>query len=96
MDHIEERVTRLEVKMETMEEKDRVTQSNLKKIRDNVDKNEKLVHELQNVCSTLNLLIDEIRSDREREREIRNKYVFWFITTIFGILIAAIMALIIV
>ena len=96
LDHMEERVTRLEVKMENMEEKDKVTQSHLKKLRDNVDRNEKLVNELQNVCNTLNILIDELRSDRERERNTRNKYVFWFLTTVFTVLITALLTLIII
>lgn len=96
LDHMEERVTRLEVKMENIEEKDKVTQSHLKKLRDNVDRNEKLVNELQNVCNTLNILIDELRSDRERERNTRNKYVFWFLTTVFTVLITALLTLIIV
>ena len=95
LDHMEERVTRLEVKMENIEEKDKVTQSHLKKLRDNVDRNEKLVNELQNVCNTLNILIDELRSDRERERNTRNKYVFWFLTTVFTVLITALLTLII-
>ena len=96
LDHMEERVTRLEVKMENIEEKDKVTQSHLKKLRDNVDRNEKLVNELQNVCNTLNILIDELRSDRERERNTRNKYVFWFLTTVFTVLITALLTLIII
>lgn len=96
LDHMEERVTRLEVKMENVEEKDKVTQSHLKKLRDNVDRNEKLVNELQNVCNTLNILIDELRSDRERERNTRNKYVFWFLTTVFTVLITALLTLIII
>lgn len=96
LDHMEERVTRLEVKMENIEEKDKVTQSHLKKLRDNVDRNEKLVNELQNVCNTLNTLIDELRSDRERERNTRNKYVFWFLTTVFTVLISALLTLIII
>lgn len=96
LDHMEERVARLEVKMENIEEKDKVTQSHLKKLRDNVDRNEKLVNELQNVCNTLNILIDELRSDRERERNTRNKYVFWFLTTVFTVLITALLTLIII
>ena len=96
LDHMEERVTRLEVKMENIEEKDKVTQSHLKKLRDNIDRNEKLVNELQNVCNTLNILIDELRSDRERERNTRNKYVFWFLTTVFTVLITALLTLIII
>lgn len=96
LDHMEERVTRLEVKMENIEEKDKVTQSHLKKLRDNVDRNEKLVNELQNVCNTLNILIDELRSDRERDRNTRNKYVFWFLTTVFTVLITALLTLIII
>ena len=96
LDHMEERVTRLEVKMENIEEKDKVTQSHLKKLRDNVDRNERLVSELQNVCNTLNILIDELRSDRERERNTRNKYVFWFLTTVFTVLITALLTLIII
>lgn len=96
LDHMEERVTRLEVKMENIEEKDKVTQSHLKKLRDNVDRNEKLVNELQNVCNTLNILIDELRSDRERERNTRNKYIFWFLTTVFTVLITTLLTLIII
>lgn len=87
---------RLEVKMENVEEKDKVTQSHLKKLRDNIDRNEKLVNELQNVCNTLNIFIDELRTDREREKNIRSKYIFWFLTTIFGVLISAVLTLIII
>ena len=91
----DERVAPLDLKVENLEKSEVVNQQHLKSLRDSVKGNEKLLHELENVCATLNTLIEEIRKDREKEKETRSKYIFWFITTIGGILITSIMALII-
>ena len=102
MNNIEERLIRTESEIDEIKEKQRKTESHLQKMRDSIEESNSLIQDLRIVCTRIeetnrnqNEILKELKESREKDKQKMNQYTFWFLTTVFGIIITAIMTTII-
>ena len=102
MSDVEERLIKMESEVDEIKEKQRKTESHLQKMRDSIEDSNSLIQDLRIVCTRIeetnrnqNEILKELKESREKDKQKMNQYTFWFLTTVLGIIITAIMTTII-
>ena len=99
---VHERISKLEVKVEELEHKQDITESHLKKIRDNINETNSLIQDLRIIVAELKVvsenqtqILRELKENRQPEKTKHEDDVKWIIRTIGAIIITALLGLII-
>jgi peptidoglycan hydrolase CwlO-like protein len=99
---IHERVSKLEVKIEELEHNQTITESHLKKVRDNINETNSLIQDLRIVVAELKVvsenqtqILRELKESRQSEKTKREDSAKWLIRTIGAVIITALLGLII-
>lgn len=104
-EYVHEKLSQIESEIKEIKAKQEIDNENIGKLRDKIEISNGLITELRIVCERIqatnenqnktlenqNRILDELKASREKDREKQGNYVFWFITTIGGILITAIL-----
>jgi peptidoglycan hydrolase CwlO-like protein len=98
---IHERVSKLEVKIEELEHNQTITESHLKKVRDNINETNSLIQDLRIVVAELKVvsenqtqILRELKESRQSEKTKREDSAKWLIRTIGAVIITALLGLI--
>ena len=104
-EQVEERINKIEIEVSEIKTKQEIDNENIRKLRDKIEISNGLITELRIVCERIqatnenqnktlenqNRILDELKASREKDKEKQGNYVFWFITTIGGVLITALL-----
>ena len=104
-EYIHEKLSQIESEIKEIKAKQEIDNENIGKLRDKIEISNGLITELRIVCERIqatnenqnktlenqNRILDELKASREKDREKQGNYVFWFITTVGGILITALL-----
>lgn len=107
-EQVEERINKIEIEVSEIKTKQEIDNENIRKLRDKIEISNGLITELRIVCERIqttnenqnktlenqNRILDELKASREKDKEKQGNYVFWFITTVGGILITALLGLV--
>ena len=98
---LHERVSKLEVRVEELEHNQTITESHLKKVRDNINETNSLIQDLRIVVAELKVvsenqtqILRELKESRQSEKTKHEDNVKWFIRTIGAVIITALLGLI--
>ena len=99
---VHERISKLEVKVEELEHHQDITESHLKKVRDNINETNSLIQDLRIVVAELKVvsenqtqILRELKESRQTEKTKHEDNVKWIIRTVGAIIITALLGLII-
>lgn len=102
MDNMDERVAKIEVKVEELEHNQKTVESHLKKMRDNMNETNSLIQDLRVVVAELKVtnenqtqVLRELKESRQRENAKREDDKKWLIRTVGAVIITALLGLII-
>ena len=104
-EYVHEKLSQIESEIKEIKAKQEIDNENIGKLRDKIEISNGLITELRIVCERIratnenqnktlenqNRILDELKASREKDREKQGNYVFWFITTIGGVLITALL-----
>lgn len=104
-EYVHEKLSQIELEIKEIKAKQEIDNENIGKLRDKIEISNGLITELRIVCERIqatnenqnktlenqNRILDELKASREKDREKQGNYVFWFITTIGGVLITALL-----
>lgn len=104
-EYVHEKLSQIESEIKEIKAKQEIDNENIGKLRDKIEISNGLITELRIVCERIqatnenqnktlenqNRILDELKASREKDREKQGNYVFWFITTVGGILITALL-----
>ena len=104
-EYVHEKLSQIESEIKEIKAKQEIDNENIGKLRDKIEISDGLINELRIVCERIqatnenqnktlenqNRILDELKASRERDKEKQGNYVFWFITTIGGVLITALL-----
>lgn len=107
-EHTYEKINKIESEIKEIKTKQEIDNENIRKLRDKIEISNGLITELRIVCERIqttnenqnktlenqNRILDELKASREKDKEKQGNYVFWFITTVGGILITALLGLV--
>ena len=102
MDSMDERVAKIEVKVEELEHNQSTVESHLTKMRDNMNETNSLIQDLRVVVAELKVtnenqtqVLRELKESRQRENAKREDDKKWLIRTVGAVIITALLGLII-
>ena len=104
-EYVHEKISQIESEIKEIKAKQEMDNENIGKLRDKIEISNGLITELRIVCERIqatnenqnktlenqNRTLDELKASREKDKEKQGNYVFWFITTIGGVLITALL-----
>lgn len=104
-EYVHEKLSQIESEIKEIKAKQEIDNENIGKLRDKIEISNGLITELRIVCERIqatnenqnktlenqNRILDELKASREKDREKQGNYIFWFITTVGGILITALL-----
>lgn len=104
-EYVHEKIGQIESEIKEIKAKQEIDNENIGKLRDKIEISNGLITELRIVCERIqttnenqnktlenqNRILDELKASREKDKEKQGNYVFWFITTIGGVLITALL-----
>ena len=104
-EYVHEKISQIESEIKEIKAKQEMDNENIGKLRDKIEISNGLITELRIVCERIqatnenqnktlenqNRILDELKASREKDKEKQGTYVFWFITTIGGVLITALL-----
>ena len=104
-EYVHEKISQIESEIKEIKAKQEMDNENIRKLRDKIEISNGLITELRIVCERIqainenqnktlenqNRILDELKASREKDKEKQGNYVFWFITTIGGVLITALL-----
>lgn len=107
-EHTYEKINQIESEIKEIKTKQEIDNENIRKLKDKIEISNGLITELRIVCERIqttnenqnktlenqNRILDELKASREKDKEKQGNYVFWFITTVGGILITALLGLV--
>ena len=107
-EYAHEKISQIESEIKEIKAKQEMDNENIRKLRDKIEISNGLITELRIVCERIqatnenqnktlenqNRILDELKASREKDKEKQGSYVFWFITTVGGILITALLGLV--
>lgn len=107
-EYVHEKLSQIESEIKEIKTKQEIDNENIRKLRDKIEISNGLITELRILCERIqatnenqnktlenqNRILDELKASREKDKEKQGSYVFWFITTVGGILITALLGLV--
>lgn len=104
-EYVHGKISQIESEIKEIKAKQEIDNENIGKLRDKIEISNGLITELRIVCERIqatnenqnktlenqNRILDELKASREKDKEKQGNYVFWFITTVGGILITALL-----
>ena len=102
-EYVHEKLSQIESEIKEIKAKQEIDNENIGKLRDKIEISNGLITELRIVCERIqatnenqnktlenqNRILDELKASREKDKEKQGNYIFWFITTVGGVLITA-------